>query len=106
MPSSSKIFISCVPPVDIMMLGAPGGGGRLPSTSAFNKNTPPSMTMHCSAAGSPWSTLLPVGYALLLLSDQLRQQVVARAGRIGVAVGPDGGSRIIWKQRPLKLITI
>ena len=32
--------MSCVPPVDIMMLGAPAGGSRLPSTSVFNMKTP------------------------------------------------------------------
>ena len=38
--------------------GTPAGGGRLPSTSAFNMNTPPSITTHCSVAGRPLSILL------------------------------------------------
>jgi hypothetical protein len=37
------------------MFGAPAGGVRFPSTSAFSRNTAPSMTTHCSAAGSPFS---------------------------------------------------
>ncbi len=50
--------------------------------------------------------LIAVGDAVVLLRDHIRQQVVARAGGVVVAVGPDCRAGIIGKQRPLELITV
>jgi hypothetical protein len=55
MPSSSRIPLSCVPPAAIITFGAPGGGSALPSMSALFRKFTPSMTRHCSVAGSPFS---------------------------------------------------
>src|SRR5271157_4186649 len=47
-----------------------------------------------------------VNDAVVLLRDYIGQQVVARAGWVVIAVGPDRWVGIIWKQRALELITV
>ena len=50
--------------------------------------------------------LVAVGDAVVLLRDDFGQQVVAGAGGVVIAVGPDRRTRIIGKQRPLELVTV
>jgi hypothetical protein len=50
--------LSCVPPVAIMILGAPTGGCARPSRSALFRKPTFSITTHCSDAGSPRSILV------------------------------------------------
>ena len=46
---------SWVPPVAIMMFGAPAGGSAVPSRSALFRKLTPSTSRHCSVAGCPFS---------------------------------------------------
>ena len=54
-PSSSMSWWSCVPPVAIMMFGAPRGGSAVPSRSALFRKFTPFTMRHCSVAGRPFS---------------------------------------------------
>src|SRR5258706_14518952 len=89
MPSSAKIPRSCVPPAARTTFGAPSGGSALPSRSALFRKFTPSTIMHCSVAGSP-SNVPAINGARVLLDD-----VVTGTGRYVIAVGPNGGPRLI-----------
>ena len=52
------IDLNAVPPVAIMMFGAPAGGSVLPSRSTLLRKLTPAITTHCSVAGCPLSMRL------------------------------------------------
>ena len=54
-PSSENTLRSWVPPAAMTMLGAPAGGGVIPSTSAGFKKLTSFLFTHCSVADWPAS---------------------------------------------------
>ena len=92
---------SCVPPAAIMMFGAPAGGSAVPSRSAlFRKLTPIDQEALLGRRLS-LQHLRAIGDAHFLLDD-----VVSDARGHVVAVGPDGGARVVGEQRPLEHIAV